>query len=105
MIPLKDLPAIPTYYKLVKQMSEEDDGTEKSGGKQMANFMIRKGDYLCTLAQTHSQGMEYEKAESLYVQAAGWYKKAGAADKYAQAVKRAREEDAKLKQQQAQPQE
>ncbi len=83
-------------------MSEEDDG---KGGKQMVTFMIKKGDYLCTLAQTHSQGMEYEKAKSLYVQAAGWYKKAGAADKLSEAVKKAKEEDAKLKEQQAQPQE
>ena len=102
MIPLKDLFTIPTYCTLVKRMSDDNEG---KGGKQMATFMVKKGDYLCTLAKTHSQGMEYEKAESLYIQAAGWYKKAGAADKLSEAVKRAREEDAKLKQQQAQPQE
>lgn len=102
MIPLKDLPATTTRCTLVKPMSDDNDG---KGGKQMAAFMVKKGDYLCTLAQTHSQGMEYEKAKSLYVQAAGWYKKAGEADKLSEAIKRAKEEDEKLKQQQAQPQE
>ncbi|MEX2681978.1 MAG: hypothetical protein Q6373_010270 [Candidatus Sigynarchaeota archaeon] len=79
-----------------------DDNDDK-GGKQMAAFMIKKGDYLCTLAQTHSQGMEYDKAKALYVQAAGWYKKAGAIDKLNEAITKAKEEEQKLKQ--AQPQE
>jgi hypothetical protein len=102
VIPLKDLDTISTYYTLVKPVSDDNDG---KGGKQMVTFMIKKGDYLCTLAQTHSQGMEYEKAKNLYIQAAGWYKKAGATDKLNEIIKKAKEEDAKLKQQQAQPQE
>ncbi|NMC04683.1 MAG: hypothetical protein GYA24_05695 [Candidatus Lokiarchaeota archaeon] len=83
-------------------MSDDEDA---KGGKQMAAFMVKKGDYLCGLAVTHSQGMEFEKAKALYVQAAGWYKKAGAADKLSEAIKKAKEEDEKFKQQQAKPQE
>jgi hypothetical protein len=83
-------------------MSDDNDA---AGGKQMATFMIKKGDYLCTLAATHSQGMEHEKAKNFYIQAAGWYKKAGAAEKLSEVIKKAREEDVKLKQQQANPQE
>jgi len=73
-------------------MSDEDHG-----GKQMSSFLIKKGDYLCTLALTHSQGMEYDKAKSLYMQAAGWYKKAGSADKMKDALQKAKAEDEKAK--------
>ncbi len=71
--------------------------SEEHGGKQMSAFLVKKGDYLCTLALTHSQGMEYEKAKSLYMQAAGWYKKAGATDKMNDALKKAKAEDEKAK--------
>ena len=67
------------------------------GGKQMGAFMIKKGDYLVELALTHEKSFEYAKAKELLLQAAGWYKKAGATDKLADAVKRAKEQDEKAK--------
>jgi len=63
----------------------------------MSAFLVKKGDYLCSLALTHSQGMEYEKSKQFYIQAASWYKKAGATDKMNEAIMNARAEDEKLK--------
>ena len=74
-------------------MSEDD-----RGGKQMSTFLIKKGDYLCGLAATHSQGMEHDKAKNFYLQAASWYKKGNATEKMNEALKKAKEEDQKLKQ-------
>ena len=79
-------------------MSEDDHG-----GKQMAVFLVKKGDYLCGLALTHSQGMEFEKSKNLYLQAASWYKKGGATDKMNEALKKAKGEDEKFKKAKEQP--
>lgn len=73
------------------------------GGKQMSTFLIKKGDYLCTLAATHFQGMEYEKAKNLYLQAAGWYKKGGATEQMNEAIQKAK--DAQEAQENQTPQE
>nr|MDO8118259.1 hypothetical protein [Candidatus Sigynarchaeota archaeon] len=67
------------------------------GGSQMGAFLVKKGDYLCDLAVNHSKSSEFEKARDLYLQAAGWYKKAGATDKMTEAMKKAKAEDEKAK--------
>lgn len=66
------------------------------GGKQMGAFLIKKGDYLQELALTHSKGAEYEKARDLYMQAASYYKKAGAKDKMKEAMLKAKAEQEKM---------
>jgi hypothetical protein len=68
---------------------------DEHGGKQMAAFLLKKGDYLCELAKTHERGNEHEKAKELYMQAAGYYKKGGAIDKAKEAVAKANEAAAK----------
>ncbi|MBD3188246.1 hypothetical protein GF325_15530 [Candidatus Bathyarchaeota archaeon] len=65
---------------------------DEKGGKQMAAFLIKKGDYLSGLAVTHAQSAEHEKAKKLYLQAASWYKKAGAEEKKKGAISLAREQ-------------
>lgn len=67
------------------------------GGKQMGAFMVKKGDYLSELATTHEKSYEYAKAKELLMQAAGWYKKAGATDKLNEALRRAKEQDEKAR--------
>ncbi|MHA1371692.1 MAG: hypothetical protein ACTSWN_02315 [Promethearchaeota archaeon] len=70
--------------------------SNEPGGKSMAAFLVKKGDYLCSLAETHSQAAEHKKAKNLYLQAAGWYKKAGINEKMNFALQKAKEEDSKI---------
>lgn len=69
--------------------------SDQPGGKQMAGFLLKKGNYLCELAETHSKAAEYDKAKGLYLQAASWFKKAGATDKMNEAIQKAKDEEAK----------
>ncbi|MHA1793640.1 MAG: hypothetical protein ACTSVI_13425 [Promethearchaeota archaeon] len=70
--------------------------SDEHGGKQMSSFLIKKGDYLCDLATTHSKASEHDKAADLFLKAAGWYKKGGNQEKMKEAIQKAKEEKQKI---------